>query len=343
MKILFLGGTRFLGRHAVEAALARGHEVTLFNRGESGPELFPEAERLVGDRKVDVSALRGRSWDAVVDTSAYVPRTVRMVTEALADTTGRYLFVSTLAVFRLDVQRFIDDDSPLVELEDPDTEEVGFHTYGGLKLLCERAAEAAFPGRTTVVRPGLLVGPHDTSGRFRYWLLRAAEGGEVLAPGHPDRHWQFVDARDVAAWMVRMLEEGTTGTFAAPGGYKAWTAGQVLDAMREASGSDARFTWADDRFLWEHGVQPWHGLPYWMPPPPDPWPDFHRIPVDRAVAAGLSFRPLADTVRDALEWELAHPDRPTEEPVGITRQHEREVLEAWRRARAATEVSAPRA
>ncbi len=331
MKILFLGGTRFLGRHAVEAALARGHEVTLFNRGESGPGLFPGAEHLVGDRKVDISALRGRRWDAVVDTSAYVPRAARMAAEALADA-DRYLFVSTLAVFRKDVARAIDDDAPLEELEDPDTEEVGPRTYGGLKLLCERAVETVFPGRTIVVRPGLLVGPHDTSGRFRYWLLRVAGGGEVLAPGRPERFWQFVDVRDVAAWMVGMLERGTAGTFAAPGPYLEWTAGRVLEEMRAASGSDARFTWVDDRFLWEHGVHPWMGLPYWIPPRPDPWPDLHRIPVDRAVAAGLAFRPLEQTVRDALEWELAHPDRPTEEPVGITPEHERQVLEAWHRA-----------
>jgi 2'-hydroxyisoflavone reductase len=331
MKILFMGGTRFLGRHAVEAALARGHEVTLFNRGESGPGLFPEAEHLVGDRKVDVSALRGRRWDAVVDTSAYVPRAARMAAEALADA-DRYLFVSTLAVFRKDVARAIDDDSPLQELEDPETEEVGPRTYGGLKLLCEREVETVFPGRTVVVRPGLLVGPHDTSGRFRYWLLRVAAGGEVLAPGDPERFWQFVDARDVAAWMVEMLERGTTGTFAAPGPYLEWTAGRVLEAMRAVSGSDARFTWVHDRFLWDHGVQPWTGLPYWIPPRPDPWPDLHRIPVDRAVAAGLAFRPLERTLRDALEWERAHPDRPTEEPVGITPEHERRVLEAWHRA-----------
>jgi 2'-hydroxyisoflavone reductase len=331
MKILFLGGTRFLGRHAVEAALARGHEVTLFNRGESGPGLFPGAEHLVGDRQVDVSALRGRRWDAVVDTSAYVPRVARMAAEALADA-DRYLFVSSLTVFRLDVARAIDEDSPLVELEDPDTEELVPRTYGGLKLLCEREVERVFPGRTVVVRPGLLVGPHDTSGRFRYWLLRVAAGGEVLAAGGPDRPWQFVDARDVAAWMVGMLERGTVGTFAAPGPYLEWTVGGVLEAIREASGSDARFTWVEDRFLWDHGVHPWSGLPYWMPPRPDPWPDPHRVPVHRAVAAGLAFRPLEQTLRDALEWELAHPDRPTEEPVGITREHEREVLDAWHRA-----------
>jgi 2'-hydroxyisoflavone reductase len=331
MKILFLGGTRFLGRHAVDAALARGHEVTLFNRGESGPGLFPEAEHLVGDRKVDVSALRGRRWDAVVDTSAYVPRVARMAAEALAGA-DRYLFVSTLSVFRSDVPHPVDGDPPTVELEDPETEEVDPRTYGGLKVLCEREVEKVFPGRTTVVRPGQLVGPHDTLSRFRYWLLRVAQGGEVLAPGDPDRFWQFVDVRDVAAWMVRMLEQGTTGAFAAPGPYLEWTAGMVLEAIRRASGSDARFTWVDDHFLWEHGVQPWIGLPFWIPPRPEPWRAPHRFPVDRAVAAGLEFRPLADTVRESLEWELAHPDRPTDEPVGITPEHEREVLEAWHRA-----------
>ncbi len=329
MKVLFLGGTRFLGRHAVEAALARGHEVTLFNRGTSGPDLFPGVERLVGDRGVDVSALRGRHWDAVVDTSAYVPRVARMSAEALRDSVGSYLFVSTLSVFRPDVPRLIDDDSPTVELPDPETEQVDIRTYGGLKLCCEREVEKAFPGRTTVVRPGLIVGPHDTSGRFRYWMLRVAEGGEVLAPGAPDRPWQFVDARDLAGWMVRMLEDGASGTFATPGPFGELTAGRVLDACREVSGSDARFTWVDDRFLWDHGVRPWSDLPYWLPPRPGPWPDPHRIPTDRAVAAGFTFRPLKDTVRDALEWERRHPDRATEEPVGISREQERAVLDAW--------------
>ncbi|HEX2189985.1 MAG TPA: NAD-dependent epimerase/dehydratase family protein [Longimicrobiaceae bacterium] len=330
MRILFLGGTRFLGRHAVEAALARGHEVTLFTRGESGPELFPETERIRGDRTVDLSALRGRRWDAVVDTSAYLPRVARMAVDALADAAERYLFVSTLAVFRPDVPCPLSDDSPTVELEDPDAEVVEPQTYGGLKLLGERAVEAGFPGRTVVVRPGLIVGPHDTSGRFRYWLLRTAAGGEVLAPGSPERPWQFVDVRDLAGWMVRMLEDRAAGTFAAAGSYLAWTAGRVLETMREASRSGARFTWVEDRFLWEHGVPPWSGLPFWLPPPLGPWPDPHRVPADRAVAAGLTFRPLEDTVRDALEWELRHPDRATEEPVGITREHEREVLDAWR-------------
>ncbi len=331
MKILFLGGTRFLGRHAVEAALARGHEVTLFNRGESGPGLFPGAEHLVGDRRVDVSALRGRRWDAVVDTSAYVPRVARMAAEALADSVEHYLFVSTLSVYRQDVQQALTDDSPTVELEDPETEEVGVRTYGGLKLLCERTVEAAFPGRTVVLRPGLLVGPYDNLGRFRYWLLRIAAGGEVLAPGSPDRPWQLVDVRDVAGWMVKMLEDGTTGTFTVPGPYLEWTTGRVLETCREASGSDARFTWVDDFFLWDHGVRP-AMLPFWVPRQPDPWPDPHRIPVDRPVAAGLVFRPLEQTVRDSLEYELAHPAPETEQPVGIAPEHEREVLDAWHRA-----------
>lgn len=333
MRLLALGGTQFVGRHLVEAALERGHEVTLFHRGEHGAELFPGVERIRGDRERDLGVLRGRRWDAVLDTSAYVPRVARIAAESLRDAVDLYLFVSTISVYRPDGPLPSREDSPLVELEDPETEEVGPRTYGGLKLLCEREVEKVFPDRTVVVRPGLLVGPHDTSGRLRYWLLRVAAGGEVLGAGGPDRPWQFVDARDVAAWMVGMLEQGTVGTFAAPGPYLEWTSGGVLEAMREASGSDARFTWVEDRFLWDHGVHPWSGLPYWIPPHPDPWPDLHRIPTDRAVAAGLGFRPLQQTLRDSLEWELAHPDRPTEEPVGITREHEREVLEAWHRAR----------
>ncbi|HEX2189986.1 MAG TPA: NAD-dependent epimerase/dehydratase family protein [Longimicrobiaceae bacterium] len=334
MRILVLGGTQFVGRHLVAEALERGHEVTLFHRGEHGAELFPGVERIRGDRERDLGALRGRRWDAVVDTSAYVPRVARSAAEALRDAVERYVFVSTISVYRTDAPLPLREDSPLVELEDPTVEEVTGETYGGLKALCERAVEETLPGRTLVVRPGLIVGPDDYTDRFPYWPRRVAEGGEVLAPGGPGRFWQFVDVRDLGAWTVRMAEAGRTGTFNVDGPLHAWSAGEVLETCREVGGSGARLTWVRDAFLLEQGVQPWTDLPFWIPEGDTALGGAYDVAVDRALAEGLVFRPLAETVRDTLAWDRARPEGERgAKGFGMPREREREVLEAWRRAR----------
>ena len=333
MKLLVLGGTKFLGRHVVEAALGRGDEVTMFNRGRLNPELFPEAERLRGDRDGGLDALRGGRWDAVVDTSGYVPRVVRASAELLAGSVGRYVFVSSISVYA-DFARPIDEGSPVAGLADEAVEEVTGETYGGLKALCERAVEEALPGRALHVRAGLIVGPYDPTGRFTYWPARVARGGEVLAPAPPERQVQFVDARDLAAWMLNMAEGGGAGVFNATGPDYTLTMGRFLDECEGVSRAGARFTWVDGEFLVERGVQGWSGLPLWIPPSAERFRHFTAVNCDRAVAAGLAFRPVAETVRDTLAWHAAGSPGlpPGGDPTAVatlTPEREGELLKEW--------------
>lgn len=325
MDLLVLGGTRFLGRHLVEAALGRGHGVTLFNRGESDPGLFPEVEELRGDRGGDLSALRGRVWDAVIDTSGYLPREVRRSAGLLADMVGHYTFVSSISVYRDFGRTGIGEDAPVLEPPDPEPEELDREDYGGLKVGCERAVEGALPGRTLVVRPGMIVGPHDYTDRFPYWRRRVAEGGDVLAPGDPDRQVQLIDARDLAGWMVRVAEEGGTGVYNATGPEHRLTMRGMLEGIRDATGSDARFVWASEEFLLEAGVEPWEDLPFWVP---EEMSGILSADVGRAVEAGLAFRPLGETVRDVPGPGEERPE--AEVGAGIPREKEEELLRAWR-------------
>src|SRR5918912_126437 len=304
MKLLILGGTKFLGRHLVESALARGDEVTLFNRGQHNPEIFPEVEKLRGDRDGGLDALRGRRWDAVVDTSGYVPRVVRASAELLAVAVEFYAFVSSMSVYA-DFGGPNDEDSPLATIADETVEEVTGETYGALKALCERAAEEAMPGRVLVARAGLIVGPYDPTGRFTYWTERVARGGEVLAPAPPERQVQFIDARDLSEWILRMAEARRAGVFNASGPDYVLTMGRFLEGCREATSSDARFTWVGEQFLLEKGVQPWGELPLWIPESDEKHRCFLAENCDKAAASGLTFRPLAETVRDTLAWQRA--------------------------------------
>lgn len=328
MDLLVLGGTRFVGRHLVHAALDRGHRVTLFNRGRSAPDLFPEVETLRGDRDGDLSALRGRRWDAVVDTCGYVPRVVRASAGLLADAVKRYVFVSSISVYSDPLLPGADESAPVATLEDESVEEVTGENYGALKALCERAAEEAMPGRTISVRPGLIVGPHDHTGRFAYWPLRAAMGGEALAPGDPDRPVQFVDARDLARWMLVMAERGKPGTYNATGPRHTLRMGGLLEECANAAGSDIRFTWVDDASLEERGVESFTELPLWLP---EEYAGLLSVDNSRAIAAGLEFRPIAETVRDVLEYERGPGD--TRYDAGLDPERERELLLEWRTAR----------
>lgn len=328
MDLLILGGTIFLGRHLVELALQRGHRVTLFNRGQHGPELFPDVEKLHGDRKSDLSALAGRSWDAVVDTCGYVPRVVRASAELLAERVEHCTFVSSVSVYANLSLPGADESAPLGTLEAPTVEEVTGATYGPLKALCEQAAEAALPGRTLNVRPGLIVGPHDPSHRFTYWPRRVARGGETLAPGTPEAPVQIIDVRDLAAWMLSMIEARQAGVFNATGPDYRLSMGQVLETCREVSGSNARFTWASDEFLTASGVAPYTEMPLWVPLS-DGGEGFSSVACTAARKAGLSFRPLAETVRDTLAWDAGRPDD-APRPAGITPERERKLLAAWK-------------
>ncbi len=306
MRLLIIGGTVFLGRHLAELALARGHELTLFTRGQHNPELFPAAERLRGDRKSDLAALAGRSWDAVIDTCGYVPRDVRASAEFLAPNVGLYTFISTVSVYPTYERPGIDENEPVGVLADPSVEEVTGETYGPLKALCEQAAEAAMPGRVLTIRPGLIVGPHDPTDRFTYWPWRVARGGPFLAPEGPGYLVQYIDVRDLAAWTLTMVEAGRTGVYNATGPAAPQPLGELLAACAEAAGVPAAPVWASAAFLEEGGVQPWMELPLWVPDTPE-HAGFSQISSAKAVAEGLSFRPTRETCAATLAWARTRP------------------------------------
>jgi 2'-hydroxyisoflavone reductase len=320
VRLLVLGGTKFLGRHVVEAALADGHDVSIFTRGETNPDLFPDVERLRGNRDGQLDALAGGSWDGVVDTSGYVPRVVRQSAELLRDAVGRYVFVSSISAYG-DFSTPLTEATPVAELDDPETEEI-MENYGALKAACERVVEEVYGERSARVRAGLIVGPHDPTDRFTYWPRRIAAGGEVLAPGDPDAPVQFVDARDLARWLVRLALEGPGGVFNATGPLEPLTFGELLERTREATGSDAELVWTEDQTVLDAGVQPWMELPLWLPDAD--YAGMARADISRAVESGLRFRPLEETVADTLAWDRTVPGgRPTLSP-----EKEREILGA---------------
>lgn len=328
MRILILGGTVFLGRHLAAAALARGHAVTLFNRGRSGADLFPEAEHLRGDRDTDLSALENRTWDAVIDTCGYVPRVVRASAERLAGSVERNVFISTISVYADTSQIGITEDASTGTLTDPTMEEVTGETYGPLKALCEAAAEAVFPGSALVIRPGLIVGPHDPTDRFAYWPRRLMRGGEVLAPGNLEAPVQAIDVRDLAEWTLQQVEAGTTGVFNATGPAQPLTMRTVLDECHAVAGTAATLTWVADEFLLEANVAPYSELPLWIPDGPE-HAGFSRINIDKALAANLAFRPLRETVRDTLEWDASLPAE-KQRKSSLAPEREAELLARWR-------------
>jgi 2'-hydroxyisoflavone reductase len=322
VKLLVLGGTRFLGRATVEAALERGHEVTLFNRGETNPELFPNVEKLRGDRLEDLSALDDRSWDAVLDPSGYVPQATRASGKALSESVEHYLFVSSVSAYA-DFAGPHSERDPLAQLEDGQPGDrllEDYSNYGALKVLCEQEVEDAFVGPVAIVRPGLIAGPHDPTGRFTYWPHRVARGGDVLAPAPPERTVQFVDVRDLAAWMIDLSEQRREGTFNATRPGISWE--ELLDACLRVSRSDARLVWVDGEYLAEQGVGEWMELPLWVHD--EELIGIHRADVSRAVAAGLEFRPVEETVRGALE------QAETTSTAGLAREREARLLEAWK-------------
>jgi 2'-hydroxyisoflavone reductase len=318
MRLLVLGGTKFLGRHAIDAALGAEHEVTLFTRGKTNPELFPEAEHLRGDRDGGLGALEGRSWDGAVDTSGFVPRIVRQSAELLRDSVQRYVFVSSISVYD-DFSAPVDETSPVARLDDPSSEEVLEH-YGALKAACEEVVEGAYGDRSARVRAGLIVGPHDATDRFTYWPRRIAAGGDVLCPGNPEAPVQFVAARDLGAWLVKLALEGPGGVFNATGPAERLSFVELLDRMRATIGSDANLVWTDEQRILAADVQPWTELPLWLPG--SEHAGMARADISRALAAGLTFRPLEETIADTLAWDGTVPgDRPT-----LRQEKEQEIL-----------------
>jgi 2'-hydroxyisoflavone reductase len=326
MDLLILGGTGFLGRYLVKAALGDGHRPTLFNRGLSEPGLFPEVEKLEGDRDGDLSALRGRRWDAVIDTCGYVPRVVGASARILADAVDHYTFISSISVYSDDIALGADEGAQVRELPDPTIEEVTGETYGGLKALCERAVEETMPGRVLNVRPGLISGPHDPTDRFTYWPRRVAAGGEVLAPDHEERKVQYIDVRDLASWIVKMLEERRTGTFNAAGPDYELRMGRLLEECEVVAGAEP--VWVSEDFLEKKGVEPFTELPLWVP---RKYAAMLAVDRSKAIEAGFAFRPLSETIEDVLDWDRA-TGAGREPAAGLRPEREQELLRAWRGA-----------
>jgi 2'-hydroxyisoflavone reductase len=331
MKLLVIGGTHFVGRHAVERAAQRGHEVTVFHRGGSEPgDGFPDVEHLHGDRDGGLFPLKGRTWDAVLDTCGYVPRVVRESTRLLRAAADHYTFVSSLSVYPDDVAPGATEATPGHRPPFPDTEEITEESYGPLKVACEREVQDAFPGNALIVRPGFIVGPHDPIDRFPYWVRRAAMGGEMLAPEPADLGVQLVDARDLAAFVIDHVEARTSDVFNVTGPEGILTMGELLEACVPGGGADTETIWVGQAFLRERGLHDagehgWEQLPYWYPDEPG----FSAFDVSKARGAGLRFRPLAETIADTLAWDRT---RGQNWPMGagITPEAERELLDAWR-------------
>lgn len=333
LRILILGGTGFIGPHQVRYAVSRGHKVTVFNRGKTNPGLFPHVEHLEGDRNGKLDALKGREWDAVIDNPSTLPRWVRDAAQLLRNSAGQYVFISTISVYADNATVGMTEDAATIKLSDPTTEKVTGETYGGLKAIAELEAEKAFPKRTTIIRPGLIVGAGDQSDRFSYWPVRVARGGEVLAPGNPDNPVQFIDARDLGEWTIRMVEQKAFGTYNALGPVSPLSMAEMLYGMRGAMPGTLpiSFTWVPEAFLEAQKVAPWSDMPAWLPASGE-YAGAGTTSNARAVAKGLTFRSLADTTLATLDYVNGRSkERNAKMRAGISAEREREVLEAWRR------------
>jgi 2'-hydroxyisoflavone reductase len=334
LRILILGGTGFTGPYQVRYALSRGHKVTTFNRGKTHPgELPSEVEQLIGDRNGKLDALKGRKWDVAIDNPTTLPAWVRDAAEILKENVERYVFISTISVYA-DTSKGVDETAPLAKYDGPDPyketleamKASGYKTYGPLKALSEKEAEKWFPGKTLIIRPGLIVGPGDETDRFTYWPVRIDRGGEVLAPGKPSDPVQFIDARDLAEWTIRMAENRETGIYNATGPAKPLGIGEMLDQTKSALNSDAKFTWILANFLEQQKVEAWSDMPVWA----GDELGLARTNISRALAKGLTFRPLTETARDTLAWFKSQPqDRQSKLRAGLTPDREAEVLAAW--------------
>jgi len=321
MRILVIGGTRFVGRHFVDQALARGHEMTLFHRGSTGPDLFPGCEHRFGDRNSDLSTLAEGTWDATVDTCAYLPRQVHALADALGERGGRHLLVSSVSVYAAPDGPGIDEDARLIELDDPAVEDVTAENYGGLKVLCERAAAERHGPTTVLVRPSYVVGPDDYTWRFPWWVARLARGGEVVVPGPADAPAQVIDARDMGEWMVQLLEDGRSGAFHAASPPPLFTWGDQIESIAEAvAPQGTTLTWVEPEAVEKAGIGQ-ESFPLWSGDDPDVW--IMAADPARAFATGLTPRPLADTVRDTLAWTRT-VDMPA--GAGVTPEQERVLL-----------------
>ena len=309
LNVLILGGTTFLGPHLTNELLSHGHKVTHFNRGNDHGVSFPQVEKLQGDRYGDLEALKGRKWDAVIDTSGYLPRVVEASSKILGKATKHYTFISTISVYANFNQPSIDEDSPLARLKDPhQTEEVTDETYGPFKADCEKVVKAYFPDHSLIVRPGLIVGPYDSSDRFTYWVRRFAKGGKVLVPNTPNEKLQVIDARDLAKWIVKMVEAQAVGTYNATGPKEDLNWEKLISECRRFARKPVDLVWANEQFLMDHHCNNWNKLPLWWPSQSE-MTGLFRIDCQKAQDKGLSFRPLSETIADTLSWDDQRGDR----------------------------------
>src|SRR5215475_1459911 len=342
MRILILGGTGFTGPEQVRYALSRGHKVTVFNRGKTHPGILPkEVEQLIGDRNGQLDALKGRQWDVVVDNPTSIPVWVRDAAQILKGNVDRYVFISTLSVYSDVSKPGMDETGPLAKYEGEDAMKEttaslrasNFRLYGPLKALSEAEAEKWFPGKTLIIRPGLIVGQGDETDRFTYWPVRLERGGEVLAPGNPADPVQFIDVRDLAEWTLRMVEQGTTGIFNATGPKSKLSMAEMLAGIKKVTKTESQLTWVDADFLAAQKVSPWSDMPVWIPPRGDS-AGFATISIDRALTKGLTFRSVPDTTQVRLDWFHKQPaDRQAKLHAGLTPQRETHVLAAWHAAK----------
>lgn len=336
MKVLILGGTRFLGKALVEEGLKRGHEITLFNRGNN-KEAFSDVEQLIGDRDGDVSQLENRKWDVVMDTCGFAPHQINKIGAVLENSIEHYTFISSISVYKDWIPLNIAEDYHLQSMQSDRLKDVEegrispYEHYGALKVLCESEAEKYWPGRVLHIRAGQLVGSFDYTDRLPYWVQRVAEGGNIVVPGRPDRPIQLIDVKDIATWVFDMVKKRKAGTFNVTGPDYELTMEELLNTCKAVTNSDAEFVWADEQFVLDHQIQPWTEMPLWIPEyfplegETEPWK--MGISVKKALDAGLSFSPLEETILDVYQWEKARQD--SKRKTGISREKEQELLDAW--------------
>ena len=340
LEILVLGGTGLIGPPMVEYALARGHNLTLFNRGKTNSHLFPDVERIKGDRNDDISALEkavadGRRWDVVIDNTASIPRWVSESAGLLSGAADLYLYTSSISAYADSSVPGADETAAVGQISSEDealvktTKDITGENYGPLKARCEEEARKAFPGKTIVVRPGLIVGPGDYSDRFSYWPIRIFDGGEVMAPGNPDDPVQFIDCRDLGEWYIRLVEAKAVNTYNGVGPRSPMSIAGMLHGIRAAVDNEISFTWVDAEFLEKHEVQPWMEMTVWVPPVGE-YAGFSSSSIQRALDAGLSFRPLADTADATMDyWNSLPEERRATPRAGLSPEKEKKVLAAW--------------
>ncbi len=327
MKILIIGGTKFVGRHISEAVLKAGHELTIFHRGKTNPDLFEKAEELTGDRDGNLEALIGKKWDVVIDTCGYFPRVVRQSAELLKDAVSRYVFISTISVYDDLSETGITEDSKLAELKGDVEEEVTGETYGPFKVECEKVVQEVYGDRALIIRPGLIVGPHDHSDRFTYWVMRTNREGTIVTP-KGDWNVQFIDVRDLAEWTVKMSQDEKSGVYNATGPDFDLTFRALLDRCQKVLGKNPEIIEVDHEFLSQYDVKPWSDIPLWMPG--DEASGVFEVNILKAMEEGLVFRRLEETIKDTYVWALERPDD-YEMKAGLKPDKEKLIAEDWQK------------